>query len=110
MTAPDMVALTTTAGGELHAHPDRLTAVWEISTYRPAEHGHPAFPGQPAVEPTPEAYGFQTRVEVGDGAGTFSVVESVAEVLARRAAAFAYRRRPRRIFRRVRTVFAKEAA
>lgn len=103
-----LVPLTTTAGGMLFTTPERLTAVWQVSTYRPPTHGSSAFPGLPAPDVVEEAYGFQTRVEIGDGAGAFSVVESVEEVLALRAAAF--RRQRRSIFRRVRTVFAKEAS
>mgnify|MGYP001065312686 CR=1 FL=1 len=96
----ELVALRTTSGGRLHATPERITAVWEIATYTPPSNGR--FPGMP--EPTPAKGGFQTRVELGDGAGTFSVVETVDEVLERRAAAL--RRRPRRIFRRAREVAA----
>lgn len=101
-----LVALKTTSGGELHAAPDAITAVWQIATYTPPTLPS-AFPGRTST-PTPAAHGFQTRVEVGNGAGTFSVVQTPAEVLEAREAA--YRRRPGRIFRRVRTVFAKEAA
>lgn len=104
MTA--MVALTTTAGGELHAAPDAIKAVWQISTYAPPVHPS-AFPGK-HVDPEPERFGFQTRVELGNDGGTFSVVQSVAEVLAAREAA--YRRRMGRVFRRVRTVFAERSA
>lgn len=103
MTA--MVALTTTAGGELHAAPDAIKAVWQISTYAPPVHPS-AFPGK-HVDPEPERFGFQTRVELGNDGGTFSVVQSVAEVLAAREAA--YRRRMGRVFRRARTVFAERS-
>lgn len=111
---PTLVKLTTTAGGELHAHPERLTAVWQVATYSPPVHPS-AFPGR-VYEPAPERHGFQTRVEIGDGAGAFSVIESPAEVIARRDAALeviarreaapeAYRRGfPGRVFRIARRV------
>lgn len=102
-----LVPLTTTSGGELHAAPDAITAVWQIATYTPPT-VRSSFPGRPDVVPSPAAHGFQTRVEVGNGGGTFSVVQTPAEVLAAREAA--YRRRPGRIWRKVRRVFAERSA
>lgn len=102
-----LVTLTTTAGGELHAAPERITAVWQIATYTPAVN-ESAFPGKVTV-PSPAQSGFQTRVEIAGGAGTFSVTQSPADVVAAREAALR-RGKPGRVFRRVRTVFAKEAA
>lgn len=100
-----LVRLTTTAGGELHTTPERLTAVWQVATYSPPVFVSP-FPGQVSA-PTPERHGFQTRVEIGDGAGAFSVVETPAEVVALRDAA--YRRRPGRVWRKVRRVLAERS-
>lgn len=99
-----LVALTTTSGGELHAAPEAITAVWQITTYTPPSNGR--FPGMP--EPSPASHGFQTRVEVGNGGGTFSVVQTPAEVLEAREAAF--RRGRPRIWRKVRRVFAERSA